>query len=260
MRRAVALALLTVGALSAQWLNLPTKGVPRTRDGKPNLTAPAPRVNGKPDLSGMWELAHPDTPVGDYVPGPEFLNMGATLEGGLPYLPWAAEIVEQRAAQIGRDDPVAFCRPAGAVRILTFPPPRKIVQVPGEVIILSERDVTFRQIFTDGRPLPVDPEPSFNGYSVGRWQGDVLVVETIGLRDGIWIDRRGSFISEGAKLTERFRRKNYGTLEIELTIDDPKTYSRPWTVMLTQNIVLNTELLEYHCMDNEKDAAHAVGR
>jgi hypothetical protein len=203
-------------------------------------------------------LAHPDIVGSDYVGGPEFLYMGANLEGGLPYLPWAAEIVEQRRTQLGRDDPVAFCKPAGALRILTFPPPRKIVQVPSEVIILSERDVTFRQIFTDGRPLPVDPEPSPNGYSVGQWQGDVLVVNTIGLRGGTWIDRRGSFISEGAKLTERFRRKNYGTLEIEVTVDDPKTYRSPWTVTLVQNIVLDTELLEYHCTDNEKDAALVV--
>jgi len=255
------LLLAFVLPLSAQWLDLPTPGVPRTRDGKPNLAAPAPRVNGKPNLSGIWELEHPPCPAagcGDYVGGPEFMNMGTTLPGGLPYLPWAAEMVSKRAADLGRDDPVASCRPAGAVRILTFPPPRKIIQTPGELVILSERDVTYRQIFTDGRALPKDPDPSFNGYSVGKWQGDTLVVETIGLRDGIWIDRRGSFLSEGAKMTERFRRVNFGKLEIELTVDDPKTYSRPWTVMLTQNIVLNTELLEYHCTDNEKDAQHVV--
>ena len=262
LRLGLVLLLLALPA-AAQWLNYPTPGVPRTADGKPNLAAPAPRSARKPDFSGIWELEHPPCPAAgcaDYVAGPEFLNMGAKLAGGLPYLPWAADLVRQRSADLGRDDPVAFCRPAGAVRLLTFPPPRKVIQIPGELIILSERDVTFRQIFTDGRPLPIDPEPSFNGFSIGKWEGDTLVVETIGLRDGMWLDRNGSPLSEGAKLTERFRRVNFGTLEIDLAVNDPKTYSRPWTVKLTQHIVLNTELLEYHCTDNEKDAVHAVGR
>jgi len=257
-------AFSAVLPLTGQWFNLPTPSVPRTPDGKPNLTAPAPRAaDGKPDFSGIWELDHAPCPAqlcADYVGGPEFLNMGAKLPGGLPYLPWAAELVRQRSADLGRDDPVAFCRPAGALRLLTFPPPRKVIQIPTELIVLSERDVTFRQIFTDGRALPEDPDPSFNGYSVGKWEGDSLVVQTIGFRDGIWLDRRGSPLSEGAKITERFRRVNFGTLTVEVTVDDPKTYSRAWTVTLTERIVLNTELLEYHCMDNEKDAKHAVGK
>ena len=259
----VPMTLLCALPVAAQWLDLPTPGVPRTPDGKPNLAAPAPRTNGKPDFSGIWELEHAPCPAAgcsDYIGGPEFMNLGAKLSGGLPYLPWAAALVKQRSADLGKDDPVAFCKPAGAVRILTFPPPRKIVQLPGELIILSERDVTFRQIFTDGRPLPKDPAPNWNGFSIGRWDGDTLVVETNGLREGTWLDRNGSTISEGAKMTERFRRVNFGTLEIDLTIDDLKTYSRPWTVKLTQKIVLNTELLDYHCMDNEKDAQHAVGK
>lgn len=181
-------ALLVCAPLWAQWLAYPTRGIPRTHDGRPNLAAPAPRTaGGKPDLSGIWELEHapcPATGCDDYVAAPEFVNLGAKLSGGLPYLPWAAELVKQRTADFGKDDPVARCLPAGAVRIFTFPPPRKILQLPGEVVILSERDVTFRQIFTDGRPLPNDPSPSWNGYSVGKWQGDTLVVETVGLRDG----------------------------------------------------------------------------
>ena len=137
------IAVLMAGPVSAQWLNLPTPGIPRTPEGKPNLAAPAPRAaNGKPDLSGIWELEHPPCPAdgcSDYIGGPEFLNLGVKLKGGLPYQPWAAELVQQRSADLGRDDPVARCLPAGAVRILTFPPPRKIIQTPGEIVILSER-------------------------------------------------------------------------------------------------------------------------
>jgi len=258
------IALLLSVTASAQWLHYPTPGIPRTRDGKPNLAAPAPRTSsGKPDLSGIWELEHPPCHAGgcaDYVGAPEFLNLGVKLKDGLPYQPWAAELVKQRSADLGRDDPVARCLPSGAVRILTFPPPRKIIQTPGEVVILSERDVTFRQIFTDGRPLPLDPSPSWNGFSTGKWDGNTLVVETNGLRDGAWLDRNGSPMTDAARMTERFRRVSYGRLEIELTVDDPKAYTKPWTVTLNQLIVLNTELLDYYCNDNEKDVQHAVGK
>jgi hypothetical protein len=144
--------------------------------------------------------------------------------------------------------------------LLTYPPYRKIVQMPGLMVIMSERDVTFRQIFTDGRPLPKDPQPSFTGYSSGHWEGDTLVVQTIGFRDGMWLDRSGSPMTDAAKLTERFRRVNYGNLEIEITLDDPKAYTAPWTVRLNQFIVLNTELLEYFCQENEKDLPHLVGK
>lgn len=264
-RTAMAWSLLACAApLTAQWLNLPTPGVPRNAEGKPDLSAPAPRTaGGKPDLSGIWELEHAPCPAAgcsDYVAGPEFLNLGAKLPGGLPYQPWAAALVKQRTAQQGAGDPVARCLPAGAIRLLTFPPPRKIVQTPGEIIILSERDVTFQQIFTDGRALPQDPEPNWNGNSVGSWESDTLVVHTNGLRDGTWLDRNGSPLTEAARMTERFRRVNYGRLEIELTIDDPKAYTKAWTVKLNQDLVLNTELLDYFCMDNEKDAPHAPAK
>ena len=252
-----------VGPASAQWLNYPTPGIPRLPDGKPNLTAPAPRMaDGKPDLSGIWmlEARCPAEGCSDYPGGPEFRDFGARLAGGLPYQPWAADLVKKRTADLGRDDPVAFCRPGGALRILTFPPPRKILQLPGLVVILSERDVTYRQIFTDGRPLPTDPTPNWNGYSVGRWDGDTLVVETNGLRDGTWLDRNGSPMTEAAAVTERYRRVNYGRLDVEVTVNDPKAYTRPWTVALTQQIMLNTELLDYHCNDNEKDAVHLLAK
>jgi hypothetical protein len=263
----VAITCVMSAPLAAQWLNHPTRGVPRTADGQPNLTAPAPRTaDGKPDLSGIWQL-EPDAPCPaggcqvDYPVGIEFRNLGAKLPGGsLPYQPWAAALVKDRTDQLGRDDPVGFCKPGGAVRILTYPPYRKFIQLPDLFVILSERDVTYRQIFIDGRPLPADPDPTFNGYSSGRWEGDVLVVRTNGLRGGMWLDRNGSPISDGAQMTERYRRVNYGRLEIDLTIDDPKTYTRPWTVTLAQRLVVDTELLDYHCNDNEKSAPHMVGK
>ncbi|HEV3329712.1 MAG TPA: hypothetical protein VG096_01945 [Bryobacteraceae bacterium] len=256
-------ALAGVTAAPAQWLHYPTAGVPRLPNGKPNLSARAPRTaDGKPDLSGIWQLeaACPPEGCGDYPGGPEFANMGAKLKGGLPYQPWTAELVKKRSADLGKDDPVARCQPAGALRLLTFPPPRKILQLPGLVVILSERDVTFRQIFTDGRPLPDDPTPNWNGYSAGKWEGDTLVAKTIGFRDGTWLDRNGSPLTEAGQVTERFRRVSYGRLEIAVTVDDPKAYTKPWTVTLNQRILLDTELLDYFCQDNEKDAVHAVGK
>jgi hypothetical protein len=265
--RLIVAAVAMSATLDAQWLNYPTRGVPRGADGKPNLSAPAPRTaDGKPDFSGIWQL-DPDAPCpavgcqGDYGAGIEFRNLGAKLPGGaLPYQPWAAALVKERTEQLGKDDPVGFCKPGGAVRILTYPPFRKFLQLPELFVILSERDVTFRQIFLDGRPLPSDPNPTFNGYSTGRWDGDALVVQTNGLRDGMWLDRNGSPISEAARMTERFRRVNYGRVDIDLTIDDPKVYTRPWTVTLVQRLVLDTELLDYHCNDNEKSAPHMVGK
>ena len=240
----------------AQWLAYPTAGTPRKPDGSPDLTAPAPRnAQGKPSIAGLWSLepvcppAGCDAAVTDYVGGPEFRNFAADLPGGAPYQPWAAALVKERTAALGKDDPVAFCRPGGALRILTFPPPRKIVELPGLVVILSERDVTFRQIFTDGRPLPKEPEPTWNGYSVGHWDGDTLVVETNGLHDDTWLDRNGSPLTSAARITERYRRTSYGRLDIEVTIDDPKAYTRPWTVTLRQIFQPDTELLDYHCMD-----------
>ena len=248
--------LVCQGALSAQWINRQTPGIPRLADGKPNLKAPAPKTSdGRPDLSGIWYL-HFDGcgrfGCADYQAGPEFLDFGADLPGGLPYLPWAAELVKQRQAANAKDDPIGLCRPGGLFRYHTYPPPRKVVQLPNLLLILSERDVTYRQIFLDGRPLPADPEPTWNGYSVGRWERDALVVQTNGLRDDTWIDRKGSPLTAGAKVTERFRRLDFGHLQIEVTVDDPKAYTRPWTVTLDQDLAVDTELLDYHCTDNEK--------
>ena len=260
------IAVLACAPLAAQWISYPTPGVPRTSDGKPNLQAPAPRANGKPDLSGVWQLEpRPCVPNGvqpceDYVAGPEFFDLGARLKGGIPYQPWAKERVQKNLSGFGENDPVALCKPGGIARVMTYPQYRKFVQLPGLFIVLSERETTFRQIFMDGRPLPADPNPSWLGYSVGKWQDDTLVVETNGFRDDIWLDRNGSPLTSVGKVTEKFRRVNYGNLEVEMTIDDSKAYTAPWTVKLHYLLVPDTDLLEYHCDENEKDVKHFVGQ
>ena len=175
---------------------------------------------------------------------------------GLLYQPWAAELVKTTRANNRPNDPLSHCLPTGIVRLNIFPLFRKMVQIPGLLLTLNELNASYRQIFTDGRPLPVDPNPSFNGYSSGKWDGDTLVVETAGFRDGIWLDTGGSPLTDAARITERFRRVNYGTLEIEMTIDDPKGYTKPWTIRVTQILAPDTELLDYICRENEKDAAH----
>ena len=249
--------------LQAQWVNYPTAGVPRTADGRPNLSAPAPRTaDGKPDFSGLWQPGGGggSAPVAGGPPlSPEFGDIAAGRKEPLPYRPWALDLRKAREADNGKENPDGKCLPLGMVRMHSHPFPRKMIQVPGLIAILYEKGVDFRQIFTDGRALPKDPNPSFNGYSSGKWEGDTLIVESVGFRDDIWLDGAGNPISESAKVTERFRRPNFGSLEIEVTVDDPKAYTAPWTVMLKQYIALNTDLLEYFC-ENEKDASHMVGK
>jgi hypothetical protein len=264
-RAAIAVVLIAPLCGFAQWLKYPTPGVPRTPDGKPNFTAPAPRAaDGKPDLSGIWgwEDNRPCPPTGcpDQKVGQEFLNIGWSLKEGLPYQPWAADLVKTRRAGNAKDDPQSQCLPRGALRIYTDGLLKKIVQVPGLVVIMTERNATYRQIFTDGRPLPVDPQPSWNGYSSGKWEGDTLVVETVGFRDGLWLDSAGSPLTEAAKVTEKIRRPNFGKLEIEITVNDPKAYTKPWTIKLNQPLVVDTDLLDYICLENERDFRHFVGK
>jgi hypothetical protein len=148
----------------------------------------------------------------------------------------------------------------GIIKNHTAPFIKKIIQLPGLLVILNEREVTYRQIFTDGRPLPVDPQPSYNGYSIGKWDGDSLVVTSKGFRDGIWLDRAGSPITPDATITERFRRKDYGHLDIDVTVDDLKAYTAPWTTTIHMSLVVDTELIDYHCAENEKDAQHFLGK
>src|SRR5712691_3197671 len=277
MKRATTVLLsvgLIAGPLAAQWLNYPTPGIPRLPDGKPNLAAPAPKTaDGKPDLSGIWGLSCPvgKSPVGDFAGRPTvycateiavprmFGNIGEATKDGVPYQPWAAELVKTTRANNRPNDPLSHCLPTGIVRLHTFPLFRKVIQFPGLLVILNELNATYRQIFTDGRPLPVDPNPSWNGYSAGKWEGDTLVVQTTGFRDGLWLDTADSPLTDAARITERFRRVNYGTLEIELTIDDPKAYTKPWTIHVTHILAPDTELLDYICAENEKDTRHMPG-
>ena len=248
----------------AQWLTYPTAGVPRLPSGQPNLAAPAPRTpNGQPDFSGLWE---PDTQGGtdvstfqtDVVFPPEWFNIGAQLKDGLPFRPWARDLRIARKADNSKDSPDGKCLPMSLFMDHSNRFPRKIVQVPGLMVVLHEKSFVYRQIFTDGRSLPVDPQPSFYGYSSGKWEGNSLAVQTIGLRDGTWADEEGTPITEAAKVTERFRRPSFGNLEVEITVDDPKAYTSAWTVRLREHIKLDTDLLEYVCNENEKDQQHIV--
>jgi len=260
-RYAVAFILAAIpAALSAQWLGYATAGVPRTPDGKPNLSAPAPRTaDGKPDLSGMWGWINIGTPCGaqctDTQISREFINIAASLKDPLPYQPWAADLVKKRRLEQGLD-PNVHCMPRDAPRIWTDDYYKRIFEVPGRVLILTERNMQYRQIFTDGRALPKDPNPTWNGYSIGHWDGDTLVVETIGYRDDLWLDASGNPLTEQGKTIERIRRPNYGNLEVEITIDDPKAYTAPWTVKIAEPLILDSELIDYYCLENERDSAH----
>ena len=259
--RGAALAALVLApvSLGAQWVDYPTAGVPKNADGSPNLDAPAPRMaDGKPDFSGVWrpprnQVCPPDG-CPDNQMSEQFLDIGWGLPGGLPYQPWAAALVKARSEQYGRDDPTSSCFPGGIIRLHTYPSFNKIIQTPGLIAILNEREGTYRQIFMDGRPLPADPLPTWKGYSVGHWDGDTLAVESNGFRgEGIWLDRKGSPLTDSATITERFRRVNYGRLEVQVTVNDPKAYTAPWTITLGMFIAPNTELLDFVCLENHKD-------
>jgi hypothetical protein len=248
--------------LWGQW-SQPTAGVPRTADGKPNLAAPAPRMaDGKPDFSGTWDVDHnkPCPPGGcvDFYAPHEFGDIAWSLKDGLPFQPWARELAKKRTAEQRKDDPLSHCLPIGIVELQTIPMFRKMVHVPGLLAIIHEYNASYRQIFTDGRPMPEDPQPGWNGYSTAKWDGDTLVVQTTGFRDGIWLDVLGDPITDAAKVTERIRRPTFGRLEIELTVDDPKAYTKPWTIKLLQNLQLDTDLIDYVCLENEKDLNHFV--
>ena len=269
----VLVALMSV-PLSAQWPSYPTPNVPRTPDCKPNLLAPVPRTaDGTPDLSGIWanpgwrEIGAgsgvsgtggaPGTPA--VLPrGPGlFFSIASGVPGGLPFQPWAAELLKKRMADNMKDNPDAHCLPMGNMQLATHPQPRKIIQSPSLIVILYEGNAGIRQIFTDGRPLPNnDPQPWWFGYSTGRWVGDRLVVETTGFRDGGWLDVNGSPLTDAAKVTERFTRVNYGNLDIEVTVDDPKAYTRPWTVTIKNEVMLDTDLIEFICLENEQSTKH----
>jgi hypothetical protein len=267
----VALAAGSV-CVQAQWLNHPAPGTPRTKDGKPNLRAAAPRApNGKPDLSGIWQAAPspieelrpflpPDDngpPVpGEPSPSKYFLNVLADFKPeDSPMKPAAAALYKQRFDAFGRDNPSSLCLPLGIPLMDVAVFPHKIIQTPGVVVVLYEALTMFRQIYTDGRKLPVDPEPAFAGYSIGRWDGDSLVVEATGFKDGGWLDAFGHPHSDALHVTERFRRLDFGAMEVQVTVDDPKSYNRPFTFKFNQRLLPDTDLIESFC-ENEKDRQH----
>ncbi len=276
-RQVIVLAALGVLVLGhptwsvAQWFTYPNPGVPTTRDGKPNTAAPAPRAaDGKPDFSGVWLADNPlpcppmlrdgDDCVEKIPLSREAANIGASLNGGLPYQPWAAALVKQRTTDLGKDDPHARCLPSNLPRHYTLPHYSRVLQTPGRVVILNEFNASYRQIFTDARPHPPDPQPTWNGYSSGRWDGDALVVDSVGFRDDLWLDMSGNPMTSAARVRERITRPNFGTLRIELTVDDPKAYTRPWTVTITQRHAIDVELVDAVCLENEKSVQRMVGQ
>jgi len=277
----VAVALFFAGipaALSAQWPDHPSPKTPRTADGKPKLDAPAPRTpDGKPDLSGVWAYTGRIGLPRNFIPGvpPEppldqpkgappaatFFDIGAGIKGGLPLTPWAVQVLKERKGENSKDNPDAHCLPLGLMQLHTHPQPRKIIQTPGMTVILYEAQAGIRQIFTDGRtPPPADVQPWWYGYSAGHWEGDTLVVETTGFRDDVWLDVFGSPLTNTGKMIERFRRPNYGTLYIDVTIEDPKAYTKPFTVRVNQQIMPDTELIEFICQENDRSGPHLIGK
>jgi hypothetical protein len=252
------LAMLTVSfAAGAQWPDWPTPNVPRTAAGEVDMDGPVPRTaDGHPDLSGMWRGAAGfgrGNNSGDGPPLAAFRDIGANVEGGLPLQPWARELRDAREAEGSADNPEAHCLPMGNMQFHTQGFPRKFVQTPGLLIILYEASMGIRQIFTDGRPLPDnDPQPWFYGYSVGHWEDDTLVVTTTGFRDGEWLDIIGTPLTDAATVIERFRRPTYGRMQIDITVDDPKAYTEPWTVRMNQTVMVDEELIEFVCLENQR--------
>jgi hypothetical protein len=261
--------LLTPAHLAAQWIHYPTAGVPRKANGKVDMSAPAPRMtSGKPDFSGIWTTAEPnrrkadpaspDTPAdaSDITASRQMANIGVDLPGGLPYQPWLVPIVKERTANLAIDDPHIKCLPDNFLRAYGLPHLLKFVHTPNLLVVLDEMNAGYRQVFTDARPLPENPNPTWQGYSSAKWSGDTLVIDTIGLRDDTWIDWNGSVMTEAAKVREQMRRPDFGHLEIQVTVDDPKAYTKPWTVTLKERIVVDAELIDEICVENEQSLKH----
>jgi hypothetical protein len=240
---------VAVNPAAAQWLRLPVPGTPRTPDGKPHLTAPAPRTpDGKPNLTGIWVVA-----TGKYL-----ANLAADgIE--VPFRPEAAALYKRRQETNSIGRPTERCLPHAVPDAALVPYPFKIVQTPAVTIVLFEPFMDYRQIFTDGRALPKDPQPTWMGYSVAKWEGDTLVVDSAGFNDLTWLDDGGHPHSDALRVTERYRRRDFGHMELQITIDDSKMYTRPWTVTVPYNLMPDTELIEYVC-ENEKDLVHMVGK
>ena len=255
-RTLVAVGVLLLGvAAEAQWLGYPSKHLPRNADGTPNLVAPAPRTaDGRIDLSGVWEAANGDDPAGgiEGTGSPRYLiNVMRDFKGGAPFQPWAAELFKQRQANKLRDNPRIRCLPTGVPALVAYTHPYKIVQTADLIVMMYESQTMFRQIFMDGRSHPVDPEPTWLGYSIGRWDGDTLVVETVGFNDKTWLDGMGPH-SEAMRVTERYRRRDVGHMDVEVVIDDPKAYTEQIRYVQPQALLPDGDLIEYICNENAK--------
>jgi hypothetical protein len=273
--RSILLGAVLATTLSAQWVNHPTPGIPRTKDGKANLAAKAPRLNGKPDFSGVWHV-QPNTRAemkqlfGEgvdtiEVPGMEIdtitkyaVTVFADFKPGEePMRPEGAAIFARRFPAGPEVLPSTHCLPLSIPLVTNVSEFSKVVQTPGLIVIMLELNGGMtRQIYTDGRKLPVDPSPSWLGYSVGKWEGDTLVVDTVGFNDKGWLDVLGHPQSESMHLTERYHRRDFGHMDIEVTFDDPKLYTRPFSIKLTHLLQPDTDILEYVCLENEKDKPH----
>jgi hypothetical protein len=269
MRFQVTMAIAFFGSCwcaQAQWLHEPIAGAPRTADGKVNMNGPAPRVNGKPDLSGIWQAAAEPRGPGLYglgeSPNSKYFRdiLSDFKPGEEPLLPAGVEILKRHAQAGANAIPGLNCLPDGVPHADLLPEPFKIIQTPGEIIMLYEVETTFRQIFTDGRAQLTDPSPTWMGYSVGKWEGDTMVVDTVGFNDLSWLDARGHGHSEDMQVEERFQRRDFGHLDVTVTITDPKTFTRPVTINFVEDLLPDTDLLEHYCLENERDAGHQPGR
>ncbi len=276
----VGLVMLVVAAMlqaaSAQWLNYPTPGVPRLSNGKPDLAARAPRTaDGRPDLSGVWHVQSESLEEKRRLFGPDYgkvflpgmeptttskyaADILLDFKPGEIVLTPAAEAIFMRRRSGDELLPSTHCLPMGTPLATLLSEVQKIVQTPGLILVIHEIDGIPRQIYTDRRPLPADPSPSWLGSSVGRWDRDTLVVETVGLNDRAWLDLRGHPRSDAMRMTERYTRRDVGHLDVEITFDDPKTYSKPFTVKVTHLLQADTDILEYVCTENERDRPHMV--
>jgi hypothetical protein len=244
---------------AGQWLSNPTPGVPRKADGTVDMAAPSPRMaDGKPDFSGIWtagdrakgtDVASDGNDIGS---SRQMANIGVDIPGGLPYQPWLVPVVKERTANLAVDDPHIRCLPDNFLRAYGLPHLLKFVHKPDLLVVLDEMNAGYRQVFTDARPLPEDPNPTWQGYSSAKWSGDTLVIDTIGLRDDTWIDWNGSVLTEKAKVREEITRPDFGHLVVKVTVDDRKAYTKPWTVTLKQRIVVGAELIDEICLENEQ--------
>jgi hypothetical protein len=246
---AMILGVMSV-SLTAQWPDRPNPAVPRTPDGKPDLSAPAPRsADGKPDLSGIWQVRN----------GGALFYMSGDLKPE-EMLPWAAALYKQREDNYRRDTDGIRCQPPGPkAGIGVGNTPMKIIQTPGLVAVLYEYHTIFRQFFMDGRSLPEDPNPTWMGYSIAHWEGDTLVVNTAGYNDRTTIDLAGHPHTEALRLTERYHRRDVGHMDLQVTFEDPKAYTRAWTIPVEFDLMPDGQLIEYVC-ENERDSPHLIGK